>query len=120
MSARLTETEKQAIVAVVEFASLPENVYIPGPQAKVPGRDPRHVFRVGDTRCVFSISRFPSGLYRHLTLSKADRTTYPDAETVAEIAQCFGFVGKPTDWSSTANHQQGCLVVMQRVDGAAS
>jgi hypothetical protein len=115
VSTRLTEAEKLAIVAVVEFASIPENVYVPGPNAKVPGRDPRHVFRVGNTRCVFSISRFRAGLYRHLTLSQADKKTYPDAEVVEEIARCFGFVGSPTNWASAANQQQGCLVVMQRV-----
>lgn len=119
MSTLLTEAEKEAIVAVVEFASLPENVYIPGPQAKIPGRDPRHVFHVGGTRCVFSISRLASGLYRHLTLSKTDRTTYPNIEDVEEIARYFGFVGRITDWSSTTNPQQGCMVVMQRMGDAA-
>jgi hypothetical protein len=64
-----------------EFAEQPENWYLvdgSDRELKIPGNDPRRVAYLNTYRCVFSITKAPDGLYRHLSISVSfERTPKP-------------------------------------------
>lgn len=107
------EPERRAAQAVIAHAGKPENAYVPGPKAKVPGNDPRHVLWLGELRCVFSITKVNDRTYRHLSTSVGNRTSFPNPALVEEAAHLLGFEGKVADWSCAADPEQGCVVVFQ-------
>lgn len=113
----LGDTERQAAHDLALFAARPENHYVPNQSAFVPGDDPRFRLRLGlreDFRCVFSFTRTPSGLYRHLSIS-VPSADYPHPIAVTEIARLFGFKGELGDWQVNLNKDEHCIVVAQRI-----
>lgn len=116
----IDEAAKAKARAVCEYAERPENWYdITGSdrQLLIPGNNPQHVIRLDTFRCVFSITKSPDGLYRHLSIS-VPSSGFPNPYAAFTIAEMFGFAGwdgktaKPgPDWLISANHAEHCVVV---------
>lgn len=83
---------------VREFAEKTENWYRPGPGAKVPGEDPRHVLTPGTYRAVFSWTVDQAGRpHRHLSVSVGRPGKAPIPMVVFTIAHWLGFTGTEPD-----------------------
>lgn len=103
-----------------EFAEQPENWYLvdgSDRELKAPGNDPRYAACLSTYRCVFSITKTPDGLYRHLSIS-VPSSGLPNPYAAFMIAELFGFEGwdaktvKPgPDWLIQANHAEHCIVL---------
>lgn len=101
---------------IAEFSSRPENYYVPGPDAKVPGDNPLHVLQAGDFRCVFSWTKTPEdGIFRHFSLSVAHHTAIPNPVFVEELARLFGFKGGLVAWDARLV-KDNVIVIAQKVD----
>jgi hypothetical protein len=99
---------------VVEYASRPENLYVPGPGAKIPGDDPGHVLRLGDYRMVFSLTKVTTGeVYRHFSMSVPAKSKFPHPVVVDEVLELFGFVGGLKKSQSNVNEKDGCVIAAQ-------
>lgn len=83
--------ERKAIQDLVEFASKPENLVVPGVTRFVPGDRPEFVIVIPhEYRCVFSNMKSNSGeIYRHLSISVPH--LMPSPESCVMIAKEFGF-----------------------------
>jgi len=112
------EEARQRVQRVLVFASDPKNYYVPGPSAKVPGDDPRHVAWLNDFRCVYSVTVHPeAGLLRHLSISVDNsKTALPNPVLAEEIAHLFGFLGTVRDWviDVPKGSIPACVVIAQR------
>jgi hypothetical protein len=72
---------------------------------------------------VFSFTRMPdSALFRQLTISVPSNTKYPNPIAAFEIAELFGFTGRPeepdrpgVDWLVDINNDDHCIVLAQEV-----
>lgn len=108
--------EKARAKEMVAFSSQPENIYHPGPGAKIPGDRPEHVAHFNDFRCVFSWTAVKSGVYRHLSVSVGDPTRLPNPVMVEEVSRLFGFTKSYADWQVEIDHSHGAVIIAQRVD----
>ena len=93
---------------VVCFAVKPENWAVWEPGATkfrrgglsgpefIPGDDPSYTVHLNTYCCVFTWTKSPQGLFRHLTVSVPSEK-YPNELATAEIARMFGFTG----WDGT-------------------
>lgn len=117
------ESAKKKAARLVEFASRPENIYNPGPDARVPGDDPHYVLNINfGFRCVFTHTRGPEGgLYRHLSVS-VNGPSFPDGFCVLAIAELFGFTSEGDTEHRRAvsiNDRDHCVVVVQQIEEEA-
>lgn len=117
----LNDDARERVAKVLEFASKPENFYLPhGGSPKPPGDIPAHVVQLGDFRCVFSLTKVAQEkLFRHLSVSvpsneRAPRL--PNPMMVAEVARLFGFQGPEQSWHIGPHMYDGCIVVIQEVE----
>lgn len=76
---------------LAEFASRPENHYVVGDSAFIPGDRPEYVVVLGTVRCVFTMTRANGKLYRHLSLSVPG--ALPNEILAYTIATWFGLTG---------------------------
>lgn len=109
--------EREAAQKLVEFASKPENHYVPGPEVKwVPGDHPEYVLHLGDYRCVFTITE-DHGLWRHLSISVPARGKLPHFAATEEIAHLFGITGTVREWAEAGHvsphESENCIVIVQ-------
>ncbi len=111
----VSEAEKEAAHKVALYAALPEHHYKPGPGVPSPGDNPNHTVRFNTFTAVFSFTKFPPGLFRHLSVSIPDRTAYPNPMAVQMIAQLFGFKGSLEDWQVGPHEREHCIIVAQPV-----
>ena len=110
----IDEAAREGAARVVEYASRPENLYVPGPGAKAPGYDPGHVLRLGDYKMVFSLTKVPNGdIYRHFSMSVPARGKFPHPAAVEEVLELFGFVGGLKQSQADLNEEEGCVVAAQ-------
>jgi hypothetical protein len=110
----ITDEEREAAHKVALFAAQPENHYRPGPQAKVPGDDSRHVLNINSFRCVFTYTKSPEhGLFRHLSISIPTPSAYAHPAMVETISHLFGFTGKLEDWQVGPHQRDNCIIVAQ-------
>jgi hypothetical protein len=117
----INEKARARVREVLGFSLQEENWYEPGRSPQSPEDDPRHVVSFDTCRCVFSITRAPSGQrFRHLSVSVLGRY-YLSPFAFYSIAQEFGFTGwdgqninPPKDWSIDINREKGCAVAIQR------
>ena len=102
----IDDETRAAVARVRDFAEQEAHWYEPyeGDRRHVPGDDDRHVCMLGTYRCVFSITRVPTGRWRHLSISVPGKF-YPNPYAVFTIAELFGFTGwdqksvhAPKDW----------------------
>lgn len=103
---------REKVAALVAFASLPENLYQPGPGATVPGDNPKHVTYLNDFRCVFSVTKM-DGVWRHLSISIMGSERLPVPIMAEEMARLFGFTGEFTSWRMTALQNPSCVILAQ-------
>jgi hypothetical protein len=115
----IDEEARAKVAAVEEFAY--SNWYRPGQSELVPGDDPRHTVQLSTYRCVFSYTKMPSGLFRHLSISVPSEK-YPNPFAVYAIADLFGFTGwdgtseePPAGWMLRANQEEHCVVLAQEI-----
>ena len=106
---------KAGAAKVVEYSSLPENLYVPGPAAKIPGDMKEHTLRLGDYKIVFSLTKDPStgDVYRHLSISVPTKGAFPHPAVVNEVLGLFGFKGGLSNCQADVNQVEGCIVVAQ-------
>jgi hypothetical protein len=105
---------KAAAAQVVEYSARPENLYVPGPKAKIPGDDPGHTIHLGDYRVVFSLTKDPQlGVCRHLSISVPDPNRFPNPLVVEEVIELFGFIGGLQNSMLNVNKKEGCVIVAQ-------
>jgi hypothetical protein len=112
----LGAAERRAASVLRSFAEDSANVWQPG--QKAPGNDPRHVLRLGDMRCVFSVSKAGTRLYRHLTISVSNRTRLPNPSLVEEVGHLLGFDGSLTDWF--VSDGGGLIILIQEIQKTAA
>lgn len=101
----IDEQVRNRVRRVVDFASAKENYYRPGKEgAVVPGDIKAHKTILGSFRCVFSITTAQGRFFRHLSVSRTNRSV-PAPLPVFMIAELFGFTGwegwpakPPQDW----------------------
>jgi len=103
-----------------EFAEQPENWYLiegSDRELKTPGNDSRRIAYLNTYRCVFSITKAPDGLYRHLSIS-VPSSGLPNPYAAFMISELFGFEGwdgktltPGPDWLIQANHAEHCIVL---------
>lgn len=106
------------IQSVVEFASRPENRYVPG-VTSTPGLLPQLTMYLPiGYRCVFSFTQVDAGLYRHLSVSVDAACKLPNPHAVAELAKRFGFTGeRDKDWECGINDDEPfCVQAVQKVE----
>lgn len=115
---------QEKVDRVVVYAR--QHIYYPGPNAGVPGDDPKHVVHLNDYRCVFTFTKAPSPsdkLYRHLSIS-VPSSKYPSPEAVVMIAGLFGFTDsklglpeilKQGKWHFAINAPEHCIVVAEEL-----
>jgi hypothetical protein len=113
------DEQRERAKEIATFASQPENIYHPGPKAKVPGDCPEYVAQFNDFRAVFSWTKVKSGVYRHLSVSVGDPTRLPNPVMVEEISRLFGFSKGYQDWDVDVDAAHGVVIVAQRVDDVA-
>jgi len=106
--------EREAAHKLVEFAARPENHYRPGPDAFIPGDNPKFVLRLTDLRCVFTFTE-AKGLWRHLSVSVPDQNAMPHPAMVEEIGRLFGFKKSLRDWQMHGDRKTNSVVVLQKV-----
>lgn len=114
----LTQSVLDRVKEVVEYASRPENVYRPGPGARIPGDVPEHVAILGDFRCVFSFTDVRDELYRHLSIS-IKTGTMPNPVLVQEIARLYGFTGTFEDWGLALDAANRLVTLGQKIETPA-
>ena len=109
---------KEEASKVVEFASRPENLYIPGPAAKIPGNVREHVLLLGDYKVVFSLTKDPctGEVYRNFSMSVPTRGAFPHPVAVNEVLSLFGFVGGLSNCQVDANRVENCITVAQPLE----
>lgn len=97
MQALIIDDEfRSRITQVREFASRPENLYKPGPEAVCPGDNPNYVVESGNVRIVFSLTWMflgEWGTYRHISISVNNQKSVPHPVVVKEVLDLFGFIG---------------------------
>ena len=118
----LTPENKAKAQAVVDFASLPENVYRP-PADFVPGDRPEYRCQIDSYRCVFTITEGKGKRFRHLSISIPREGRLPNVEAACTIATWFGFTGAPMaedvatgmgwDWFGDVVETDNCVVLAQ-------
>lgn len=101
--------------AITKFAVRKENVYRPGPTAKIPGDNPQYVLATGSYRAVFSVTEHPQEkiLYKHLSISVLGKGRLPSTEAVSDILPLFGFTGTLSDCMINFKPEENCVVVIQ-------
>lgn len=106
---------KRDIARVIEYASRPENLYIPGPSAKIPGDDPGHIHCQNGIRAVFSLTqhRKTRETYRHLSLSVEGAGSLPNPAIAEEILSLFGFSGGVRNCTIAVNTAEECVIFVQ-------
>lgn len=96
----IDDQSRALIKELVEFAAKPENHYIPGPNATIPGDDSRFVVQLESYRCVFTHTRAAdNSIHRHLSISIQAPGRYPLPMAVETIAHLFGFTGTLYNWT---------------------
>lgn len=111
----IDEEFKRKVSEVLAYACLPENIYRPGPDAKIPGDDPRHLLMTGDYKIVFSLTYISAEdtTYRHFSISVANRSRLPHPIAIEEVLPFFGFFGGLRMCIVDVNEREGCVVVVQ-------
>jgi hypothetical protein len=106
---------KEAASKVVEFATNPENLYRPGPNAKIPGDVKEHILQLGDYKVVFSLTKDPltGEVYRHFSMSVPDQGSLPHPIAVNEVLDLFGFIGGLDNCQVNVSQVENCIVVAQ-------
>jgi hypothetical protein len=106
---------KRKASEVLAYACLSENLYRPGLDAKIPGDDPKHVVVTGDYKIVFSLTyiRSEDTVYRHFSMSVANRSRLPHPVAIEEVLSFFGFFGGLKMCMVDVNEREGCVVVVQ-------
>lgn len=106
---------KRKVSEVLAYACLPENLYRPGLDAKIPGDDPKHVVITGDYKIVFSLTyiRAEDTTYRHFSMSVGNRSRLPHPVAIEEVISLFGFFGGLKMCMVDVSEQEGCVVVVQ-------
>lgn len=111
---------KQAIAQVREYAEKPEHYYLIGEGGKhdpstIPGDNPQHVITTQfGYRAVFSMTKAPEGLFRHLSISVPSKGQYPGPEVVEEFCHLYGFTGSWPKWQIHVESQEPhCIIVAQ-------
>jgi hypothetical protein len=115
---------KQSVQRVIDFASLPENTYIPANNAQPPGDNPQYVAQLNSFRCVFSITESKGKRFRQLSVSIPSKL-FPNAIAVFTIASLFGFTGgtiiedittEPcASWQIAIDENAHCIVVAEEL-----
>jgi len=111
------DAEREAVNRLVAWAMEPANYYRIGPDAKIPGTNPKYVIRLNDFRCVFTITDNGEMLWRHLSVSVPAPNKIPNPIMFEEIAKLFGFKGDVEDWAREGhvdvNRRDNCVVLVQ-------
>lgn len=108
---------------VRQYAERPEHWYRPEIHPP-PGNNPAYILVAGTVRAVFSWTRVPGRLLRHMTVSTQRR--YPQPVIVWTLAYHFGFTGvvpdkndlvwtPGLDWGFETDPAEGCVIVQQSV-----
>jgi hypothetical protein len=109
---------KRRAAEIREFASKPENVYRPGPDAVAPGDNPNFALESGNCRIVFSLT-YDAGqdmIFRHFSMSASRRTVLPNPIVVAEVLPYFGFVGGLDMCQIHVDQEENVVVIAQFVN----
>lgn len=116
----IDEAAKQEVRRVLDYALLPENWYRPGKDRRVPGDDPRFIARLNSYRCVFTITEYPTAVFRHVSISIPVQSHFVNPYAAYTIAQLFGFTGwdekairVPESWLLDVNKRDHCIQLMQ-------
>jgi hypothetical protein len=108
--------ELKRVKELVEFASLPENHFVPL-VSPTPGDNPAYCVMLGTVRAVFTLTISNGALYRHLSLSipqgQDGPCRFPNLVISEELARHFGFTGGLDNWMVSPEHDQGALVIAQ-------
>lgn len=115
---------RDRIMTLVEFASKPENYYVPDKSKVAPGDKDGHWLEWGAYRIVYSLTVMSGDQhYRHLSVSLP--TGYPNFVTVWTIAHWIGFTGAqaredvvtdpPHSWLAQVNESENCIVLVERI-----
>jgi len=122
----IDEAARTEVRKIIAYAEKPENWYLVGEGGKValesvPGNSPQHCSTWNTFKCVFSFTKTPKGVFRHLSIS-VDGPNYPNVYAVYIIATEFGFDGwdgksdePPADWLVYMNEHEHCIVVAKRI-----
>lgn len=114
----IDDEAKAKVAQVVEYANQPGKIYNPfDPAHVIPSTDENHVVFLNTFRCVFSITKADSEVYRHLSISVPGED-YPNPHAVFEICKLFGFTGNslfPTTWTLKVNKDEHCIVIVERL-----
>ncbi len=114
----IDEHAKSQASRVVDYASRPENLYVPGPTAKTPGDMKEHTLYFGDYRVVFSLTKDvrTSKIFRHLSMSVPAKGALPHPVAVNEIIGLFGFRGGMDNCYIDISQEENCIIVAQLLE----
>jgi len=122
----LDEEARSKIKAIKDYSESKDHWYNIMKSSEAPGLMKEHsCVLTGGLRCVFSVSMSPKSPkvpFRHLSVS-VPGNRIPHPIVVWFIADLFGFTGwtmgeenPPKDWSCHVDHDEGCVVVIQKYE----
>lgn len=115
----IDEVVKKEVQRVRDYAEQPDNWYRPGKDRRIPGDDPRFVVQLNTYRCVFTVTEYPTAVFRHLSISIPAKD-FANPIAAFTIAELFGFTGWdghsfniPPSWMGRVDKQDHCIQLMQ-------